>query len=104
MRTHWLSAAKALPLVTLFLTALFTTSSVRADWGIYQSYIIVQESTYPVVTEQYLVLPSTPAALDGGCSSPLKVTTTLRLRCISCCHPTDTTDADGSLILRSDAY
>ena len=41
MRTHWLSAAKALPFVTLFLTALFTTSSVRADWGIYQSYIIV---------------------------------------------------------------
>ena len=41
MRTHWLSAVRSLPLVALFLTALFTTSSVRADWGIYQSYIIV---------------------------------------------------------------
>ena len=49
--------------------------------------IIVQESTYPVVTEQYLVLPSTPAALDGGCSSSLKVTTMLRSLCISCTIP-----------------
>ena len=91
MRTHWLSAAKALPLVTLFLTALFTTSSVRADWGIYQSYIIVQESTYPVVTEQYLVLPSTPAALDGGVQFTIEGHYDAPVAVHFLHHPTDTT-------------
>ncbi|MGB0196480.1 MAG: hypothetical protein ACPF84_08105, partial [Flavobacteriales bacterium] len=41
MRSRWYSAAKALPFIAFFLTALFTTSSARADWGIYQSYIII---------------------------------------------------------------
>ena len=66
--------------------------------------IIVQESTYPVVTGQYVVLPSSPVALDGGVQFTFEGHYDAPVAVHFLHHPTDTTDADGSLILRSDAY
>ena len=66
--------------------------------------IIVQESTYPVVTGQYLVLPSTPVSLDGGAQFTFEGHYDAPVAVHFLHHPTDTTDADGSLILRSDSY
>ena len=66
--------------------------------------VIVQESTYPRLVSQYLVLPSTPASLDGGVQFTFEGHYDEPVAVEFLHHPTDTTDADGSLILRSDAY
>jgi len=66
--------------------------------------VIVQESTYPKLISQYLVLPSSPVALDGGVQFTFEGHYDEPVAVHFLHHPTDSTDADGSLNLRSDAY
>ncbi|MEE3164432.1 MAG: discoidin domain-containing protein [Bacteroidota bacterium] len=66
--------------------------------------VIIQESTYPTVAGQYLVLPSNPASLDGGVQFTFEGHYDAPVSVHFLHHPTNTTDSDGSLILRSDVY
>ncbi|MBT6163279.1 MAG: hypothetical protein HOH92_06235, partial [Crocinitomicaceae bacterium] len=66
--------------------------------------VIVQESLYPRVTSKYFVLPSTPVSLDGGVQFTFEGHYDSPVALDFLRHPSDTTDADGSLLLRSDSY